>query len=248
MSKAGRGNLMAGLLGLTPWGVAAAQDLPEALPPLPAEAPPARVLALPPVILVPPGGITPTWGPGLIDPAAAPGHPPKFREHKLRSWHWHKLQARFLGYPEEYHPRPLGASVYDHARVMVANGAAAGLCLYRYDFVEGTSRLSDRGVAQLAKAASQLAASPYPLLIEWTPEDPGLADARRLAVLQALAFGPVPVAPSRVLVGSPIPHGMSGIDAQIVGSNALDRVKDYGPPIPINSNGVNSPSGVTTNR
>ncbi len=40
---------------------------------------------------------------------------------------------------------------------------------------------------------------------------------------------------------------MSGIDAQIIGNNAIGRTQQYGPPIPINSNGVNSPSGVTSN-
>ena len=44
---------------------------------------------------------------------------------------------------------------------------------------------------------------------------------------------------------SPRATGLSGIDAQIIGGNALDRTREYGPPIPINSNGVNSPSGVT---
>jgi hypothetical protein len=39
---------------------------------------------------------------------------------------------------------------------------------------------------------------------------------------------------------------MSGTDAYVIGGNALGRVQQYGPPIPINSNGVNSPSGVTS--
>jgi hypothetical protein len=39
---------------------------------------------------------------------------------------------------------------------------------------------------------------------------------------------------------------MSGIDAHIIGSNSLTRTQQYGPPIPLQSNGVNSPSGVTS--
>ena len=57
--------------------------------------------------------------------------------------------------------------------------------------------------------------------------------------------GPCPATSDRVLVGSPIAHGLSGPDAQIIAGNALNRTLGYGPPIPINSNGVNSPSGVT---
>jgi hypothetical protein len=38
---------------------------------------------------------------------------------------------------------------------------------------------------------------------------------------------------------------MSGNDADIISANALQRTRLYGPPIPINSNGVNSPGGVT---
>ncbi|MHC5544497.1 hypothetical protein ACYOEI_40220, partial [Singulisphaera rosea] len=53
------------------------------------------------------------------------------------------------------------------------------------------------------------------------------------------------ITPDRILVGLPLPYGMSGNDAQIVGANTLTRTQQYGPPIPLNFNGVNSPSGVT---
>jgi hypothetical protein len=64
-------------------------------------------------------------------------------------------------------------------------------------------------------------------------------------VLAELAAGPLPIPPERVLVGMPISRGMSGNDADIISANALQRTRLYGPPIPINSNGVNSPGGVT---
>ena len=130
-------------------------------------------------------------------------------------------------------------------RAMVSRGAAARLMLFQYDFIDGTDRLNDRGRDQLVKVAAQLAASPYPLIIERTPGDPALAGARRLAVLTELAGGPCPVPPDRVLVGIPMSNGLSGADAQIIGANSLHRTQLYGPPIPINSNGVNSPTGVT---
>ncbi len=129
---------------------------------------------------------------------------------------------------------------------MVANAAEAGLVLYHYDFVEGSSELNPRGGDQLAKVAAQLAVSPFPLIVERTPDDPALAESRRYAVLARLARGPCPVPSDRVLVGVPKAHGLSGTDAQVIAGNALGRTQQYGPPIPINSNGVNSPSGVTS--
>lgn len=251
-----------GVLGLAlvlPPGWAAAQGLPDALPPLPPDAafppgptrvvePVPRVIPTSPVVQVPPTGPQPSWAPPPVDPLAFQQHPPKHVDAKLRSRHWRKIQAKFWGYPEEFCPRPLGASLYDHGRTMVANGAAARLTLLRYDFVDGSTQLNSRGQDQLTRAAIQLANSPYPLLIERDPDRPGLAEQRRLAVLAALATGPVPVTSDRVVVGDPIAHGLSGIEAHIIGDNGLNRTEKFGPPIPINSNGVNSPSGVTSGR
>ncbi len=237
--------------------------LPDALPPLPSpmlEAPsgvvggPAPAISgypevrpTPPIVQVPPDGIRPTWFREADDPVAIARRGPKHVEAKKRSTFWRRLQGRFYGYPEEFVPRPLGASVYDHALAMTANGAAARLTLYQFDFIQGSSDLSPRGVDQLSKLAPQMLASPFPLIIERTPENPALAASRREVVAARLASGPCPIPPDRVLVGAPIANGISGVNAQIIAGNALGRVQQYGPPIPINSNGVNSPSGVTVN-
>ena len=240
------------ILGLGPAASSSAQDIPPVFPPSGepagpvAEAPPVARPA-PTVVEVPPEGMRPTWGPAPLDPIALERKTPKHVRFKSMSWHWRRLQGKIWGYPEEFEPRPLGAALYDNARMMAANGAAARLVLYQYDFVDGTSELSPRGLDQLAKLSAQLAASPYPLIIERTTANPTLAESRRYAVLAKLAVGPFPVPSERVLVGVPIPHGMSGTDAQIIAGNSLGRTQQYGPPIPILSNGVNSPSGVTNN-
>ena len=243
------------------WGQT--MPIPEALPPLPAPvlegstgpvpmtgaayAAPPEVRPVPAVIAVPPGGFRPTWFREADDPEVTRRHQPGLVEHKKRSTVWRRLQGKFLGYPEEFVPRPLGAAMYDHALAMTANGAAARLTLYNFDFVQGSSELSPRGAEQLARLVPQLLSSPYPLIVERTPADPRLAASRRELVATRLAQGPCPIPPDRVLVGVPIATGMTGVDAQIVAGNALGRVQQYGPPIPINSNGVNSPSGVTIN-
>ncbi len=250
-----RHHLVAGfILGLVPAATASAQGLPPVFTPTadPAVPPPASmtgemiVRPLPPVIEVPPQGAGPVWSQPPIDPIAVERlDKPGFFQKKLRSWHWRRLQGRFYGYPEEFQPRPLGASLYEHGKIMVANGAAARLVLYRYDFVEGTSELTPRGMDQLVKFMSQLSVSPYPLIIERTTGDPALAEARRYAVLAKLAQSPVPLTSDRVLVGIPTPNGLSGTDAQIIAGNGIQRTQSYGPPIPLLSNGVNSPSSVT---
>lgn len=180
-----------------------------------------------------------------LDPAATQRRGPKHIARKIRSWRWRRAQGRMLGYPEEFPPKPLGESLHAFGRVMVANGAEARMTLFDYDFEPDSPELSARGRDQLSRIAAQLAANPFPLIIERTAANPGLAVARREAVLNELASASFPIAPDRVLVGAPLPFGMSGVNAQIVGANALNRVQQYGPPIPINANGLNSPSGVT---
>jgi hypothetical protein len=252
MSLIRRRRLIAGLLaGVAPCGSLLAQDLPEPLPPPPTTAvttapPPAPVMIpTPPVMHVAPTGPRPTWLPEPLDPVQLQKHAPRKVAKKAHSWLWRRYQGKFAGYPEDFAPRPLGAALYDVNRTMVANGAAAKLVLFDFDFEPGTSRLRPRGHDQLVRMSAQLAASPYPLIIERTLANPALAEARRAAVLAELAAGPLPVTADRVLVGMPKPYGMAGNDADIIYSNSLQRTRLYGPPIPLNSNGVNSPGGVT---
>jgi hypothetical protein len=54
---------------------------------------------------------------------------------------------------------------------------------------------------------------PGPILIEWSPDTPGLAEARRQAVLALLQNAGAPVIPERVVIGPPIYPGMLGTDA-----------------------------------
>lgn len=197
------------------------------------------------VVEVPPEGYRFDHERPPLDPAATTRRGPKFIAHKIRSWRWRRAQGRMLGYPEDFEPRPLGESVRSFGRVMVANGAEARMALFDYDFEPNSPALSARGRDQLSRIAAQLSASPFPLIIERTADDPSLAVARREAVLAELAAASYPIDPNRVLVGAPLPSGMSGVDAQIIGANSLNRTQQAGPPIPIQSNGVNSPSGVT---
>jgi hypothetical protein len=139
-----------------------------------------------------------------------------------------RCQDCFLGYPEEFEEVPLGKFLYAHGRTMVANGEAARMVLYQYDFVDCQPQLNQRGFDQLAKIARLLAINPAPLVIERTPCMPELAEARRRAVLSALASGPCPVPPERVVVGPARANGLSGLESELVYRNLLFQVRTEG--------------------
>ncbi len=251
-----RRRMLAGLALAALAPAAHAQDAPILIPPPlpPATAPeavgyeadPPVVRPAPVVVDGPPYEVQTRLEKTPLDPVATAQRGPHHVWKKIRSWTWRRAQGKMLGYPEEFKPRPLGSSVYAMGRTMASNGAEARLVLYDYDFVPDSAELTERGRDQLAKAAAQLAASPYPLVVERTPKAPALAGERRRVVIEALAASSMPVEADRVLVGQPAPAGMSGNDARIVSVNALNRTQRYGPTIPISANGINSPSGVTS--
>jgi hypothetical protein len=126
------------------------------------------------------------------------------------------LQGILWGYPEEFRARPLGQAVHDNALAMVNNGVAAHMVLYHYDFIEGSDALNPHGRDQLAKIVSRLGGNAFPIIIERTPGVPGLAEARRQAVINVLGHNAIPVGPERVVIGPPIAVGISGTEADLV--------------------------------
>jgi hypothetical protein len=146
-------------------------------------------------------------------------------------------QAHFWGYPAEFEAPPLGAAVHAHFRTMVANGEAAAMVLYHCDFVCGTSTLNLHGRDQLTRIACMAAGNAAPIIIERSPDAPGLAEARRAAVLNILALNNVPVPPERVLVGPPIAHGLSGVDAMQLYFYSLRNLATQAQPLPVPASG-----------
>jgi hypothetical protein len=133
---------------------------------------------------------------------------------------WHQcVQDCFLGYRSEFDAPPLGSTIYKHFQAQVTNGEAARMVLYHYDFVDGCERLTMRGHDQLAKIAATLPHNFFPIIIERTPTAPGLAEARRLTVVNELAHGPFPVPPERVLIGPPLANGLTGTQAELIYQN-----------------------------
>ncbi len=163
--------------------------------------------------------------------------------HGLSRWWWHKTQCKrqlqewALGYPEEFNEWPLGASNYAHARTQVANGNAARMVFYHYDFVEGTSQLNVRGHDKLVKVAHLLPATFFPVVIERTPSTPGLDEQRRAGLLAELSGSRFPIPPERVVIGPPVAAGMAGYEAIFVYGKQLDALQSGG------SGGVGGYSG-----
>jgi hypothetical protein len=140
----------------------------------------------------------------------------------LSRWRWHRanckrhLQEHVLGYAEEFNEWPLGEALYAHARTQVANGQAARMVFYHYDFVDGSSELNLRGRDKLAAVAATLPTTFYPVVVERTPREPDLDASRRSALLTALAQGPFPIPAERVVIGPSIAHGMTGVESRLI--------------------------------
>jgi hypothetical protein len=175
----------------------------------------------------------------LVSPPAAPIPPPAGtctcgNRHGLSRWRWHRtqckrhLQDQFLGYAEEFNEWPLGEAVYAHARTQAANGLAARMVFYHYDFVDGTSQLNVRGRDKLAMVAATLPTTFFPVVVERTPKEPGLDDARRSALLAQLAQGSFPVPAERVVIGPSIANGMTGAEAILIYGNQLQNLASGG--------------------
>jgi hypothetical protein len=116
------------------------------------------------------------------------------------------LQDNFIGYPSEFIEPPPGFYVNETLAVMKAKADPHRFTLYRTDFLDGTDKLSPVGASRFNIMAPRIVTWPGPVLIEWVPENPGLAESRRQAVLALLNGGGIAMIPERVAVGpTPFP-------------------------------------------
>jgi hypothetical protein len=215
---------------VVPTGVVARAQKPEQLPPPASQDHPAE----PPLVSSAPlVSAAPTVD---ASPVAAPAHAPATvatGDEGLSGWErWRRrMQAKCVGYIEEFQAPPLGHAVYLHGRTQVENGDATRMMLYHYDFEECGSRLTLRGRDQLAKIEHLLSSNFYPLVIERTPDMPALAEARRQMVLEILAHGNFPVPPERVVIGPPLTPGLRGVEAEVIYRNLIGVTRSSGAPL-----------------
>jgi hypothetical protein len=126
---------------------------------------------------------------------------------------FHVLQDNMIGYPAEFVEPPLGFFVNEQRALLRAKADPHRFTLYQTDFLEGTNCLSPVGASRFNLMATRLCSWPGPVIIEWSPDKPGVAESRRQAVLALLERTGLPVVPERVVIGpSPYP-GMLGTNA-----------------------------------
>ncbi len=124
-----------------------------------------------------------------------------------------KLQDNFIGYPQEFVEPPPGFYISEHFGTMKGKANVHRFMLYRSDFLDGSDRLSPGGAARFNLMATRLGGWLGPVVVEWSPDQPGLAEARRTSIASILQGTGLPMAADRVVIGpSPYP-GTLGTDA-----------------------------------
>jgi hypothetical protein len=119
---------------------------------------------------------------------------------------YNALQDNFIGYPGEFVEPPLGAYCRETFGVMKVKADPHKFTLYQSDFLAHSNALSPVGAGRFNLMVSRLKCWTGPILIEWSPDQPGLAESRRDAVFAMLRGGGIAVIPEQVVVGpSPFP-------------------------------------------
>jgi hypothetical protein len=143
--------------------------------------------------------------------------------HRMFHHTAHTLDDKFIGYPETFIEPPLGFYVNRQLAVQVAKANPHRFTLYRSDFLPGTDQFSPIGASRFNLMFARLPGCIGPILVEWSPDRPALAEARRQAVLATLERAGHPFPGDRVVIGpSPYPGGM-GVEAASNYANIIGR-------------------------
>ncbi|HWE39306.1 MAG TPA: hypothetical protein VG406_22340 [Isosphaeraceae bacterium] len=125
------------------------------------------------------------------------------------------LHDRFIGYPGQFARPPVGAYNAEIFATMRAGAAAHQFTLYRSDFMDGSAALSPIGAQRLSLMTARLGCWPGPMVVEWTPDRPGLAESRRDAVVALMTGARQPIEPGRIVVGPSPYFGLIGDDIAV---------------------------------
>jgi hypothetical protein len=209
----------AGLFLVGPGEAAFAQapPAPPVFSPSPGQPPALPAPAVTPVTV----GYPTQFGPAAALAVVGPAQPCVRKRPSFWSRCKYTLEDCFLGRPEEFDAPPLGMSVSMHYETHVANGVAARMTVYDYDFIRGGDQLNIRGRDRVRQIAALMALNPFPLVVERMPYAPALAEARRRAVLAELAAVMPRVPVERVVVGPPVAVPLQGAEAELIYQNLL---------------------------
>jgi len=126
------------------------------------------------------------------------------REIRRQAW-----RDTFIGRPADFVEPPIGAYVRENFSLMRSKADAHRFTLYRTDFLAGTDRFSPTGATRFNLMASRLPNWLGPIIVEGSPDDPVLGEARRASVLAILQKAGAPVGPERVVLApSNYPGGL----------------------------------------
>lgn len=133
------------------------------------------------------------------------------------------LHDKVIGDPALFYEPPLGYSLNETQAMMVGRAQPHKFTFYRSDFIAGTTELSPSGQRRLAGMARNLSCWVGPVLVEWTPDSPALAESRKAAVVSMLQKSNPILLADRVVI-SPSPYrGMMGAEAANNFDNFITR-------------------------
>jgi len=153
--------------------------------------------------------------------------------HRLIHHSAHTVQDKFVGYPDTFKEPPLGYYVTEQLTVQVAKADTHRFTLYRSDFLPGTSVFSPSGASRFNIMYARFPSWLGPIAVEWTPEQPELAQSRRQAILDTMRKAGQPTLAQRVvIIPSPYP-GAVGVEASNNFSNTVIRGQIAAPAFPL---------------
>jgi hypothetical protein len=153
---------------------------------------------------------------GAPAPSGDPSAPVCTRRGRLhRMFHHtaHTVQDDFIGDPQTFVEPPLGSYINRQFATQVSKADPHRFTIYHTDFLPDSDRFSPIGASRFNLMYTRLAGWSGPIFVEWTPDQPELAESRRQAILATLAAAGSPIPAERVLVGPPLNPGASGVDA-----------------------------------
>ena len=173
---------------------------------------------------------TPNVGPSIGPPQ--PRSSPRVYFPRLTA-RWHAITKPRLawshwGYPEQFIDPPLGATVAAPAQIQIANGQAAQMVLYDYDFFERGSQaatLNPSGHRKLDRISQWAESNPAPIIVERLTGNDELNEARRQYVIDELQKLPARIPEMRVVVGEPSVARLNGDEATAIYQSLLRRTQ-----------------------
>lgn len=132
-----------------------------------------------------------------------------------------------------------------HVDAQIANGAAARMVLYQYDFLDGAQAkvLNSRGLYQLKKIALLAERNPFPIVLE--PSGDQATDTARLTfvVYTLTQISPLASPEQRVMLAEPTAGGLGGREAIMIHENMLRSTRSRGANVLTGTGGLSTGSG-----